>query len=311
MRDSQAIVDAIRQSPAFTGLRLIGVAGSIGRGEKALSDEDLNDVDVFVVVDAFDQQALDELSATLRRLTNTEFTDVCCLKPDKLAGLGRKTRTYQYIYDTLAEHIIWYVDDAYRAQWQSTCALDLRVNTTSAAIVLNTRMWCLLAPLCWEEDHGFGLAWDDGTKTRYQFAKALSAMVDANLILDGNYQCASTADKFDLFRHSKFYGSLSDHQREILESVRHKDYRDEDILALWQDLLIMYVNCRSAGKGLNLFGQTLLYWLNAILSSSRAGVRETTRQNWERQRLLARISRYLQNGGESPNRGFEKINAIR
>ena len=66
----------ILDSKSFINIHIVGIAGSIGRKEKFISDQNLNDIDFFVLADSVVNKKKILLDNKLKKLTDTEFTDV-------------------------------------------------------------------------------------------------------------------------------------------------------------------------------------------------------------------------------------------
>jgi len=235
---SEELINTIIASGAFTAIKIIGVTGSIGRGEKELSDTQLNDVDFFVVADEADVTVKKELDLTLQEMTGTIFTDVLYISTDRFKKYIHCKTIPQFIFDIFRGSLILYIDQDFYPDILKSQDNEYSIIYDSAVAVLYTRIWCLTGP--YQVHNGNICPLDDEEFTFRQMKKAITAIIDAILICEGIYNSPKWSDKLQQITGSGYYEKHKDELDTILEL--HNNICSENFTFAHQNLIRQYIN---------------------------------------------------------------------
>ena len=192
----------IKESGAFGGIKVIGITGSVGKGEKRIVESLCNDIDFFIIADSCVIKKKKRIESGLRKISKTKFTDILFLRTLTFRYQIRKKRVDQYIFDLLKGSLILDSAPDFKRLFSEARNKKYEISSRSAAVVLLTRLWGLTGP--YKADGGKILPLDFSL-TSYQMKKALSAIVDAVLIFERLYSDPLTKAKIKNFRQTKFY----------------------------------------------------------------------------------------------------------
>lgn len=192
----------IQDSSAFKRVKIIGITGSVGRGEKNILDEGLNDVDFFVMADSYDLKRKLELEKKLKDLTKAPFTDILFLRTAKIIKQLKRRFIEQYLYDLIKGYLILCAKNEIPNLVEKAKHKEYKVSKRSGISVLLTRLWCLTGPYRVEK---FKIIPLNVNFTLYQMRKAISAIVDAILIHEDLYCSPYLELKMNGFLTSRFY----------------------------------------------------------------------------------------------------------
>jgi len=228
----------ILKSGAFDRLVAIGITGSIGKGEKSIFDNNINDIDFFVIAEKFDQIKKLKLEKELREITNTKFTDILFLRRQKFMHEVKKKHIDQYLFDLLKSNCLLYALEEYATLLNKLKNKFYKVTYKSAVAVLLTRLWCLTGPYKVLNNKIVPI---EESFTIYQLKKALSAIIDAVLICEKKYNSPRTIDKIENFKKTIFFKKNSPKILELINfffSSNRRLYYDERI---YKDVVNYYL----------------------------------------------------------------------
>ena len=174
----------IKNSRAFTNIQLIGIIGSVGRGERVLGSDNLNDVDFVVVADQCDTSEKLKLEDSLNTSLNTVFSDILYLKTDTFQKIYYRKRVAQSYFDLFNDIKILFISENLSTSIDNLKIRDRTVTIDSGFSVLLTRYSAKY------------LDYDNPNYLyEYQRLKSISAVVDAHLIYTGRYRSGSLESK--------------------------------------------------------------------------------------------------------------------
>ena len=198
-------IKIILSQPGSSDIHLIGVAGSIGRGEKAVSDKNLNDVD-FVVVKDTELRNKNVIERELNKLFGTKYTDILILSRKRFISRFSKRCISQSDYDLIRELAPYYLSGWMKERiYNISPRPNQKVILSSAVAVLATRGW-ILAKENWSVF--------DSLNISLQLRKFGSAIVDAVLIVEGKYFAGTRYEKIKAFSNTQFFLVLSQPEAE-------------------------------------------------------------------------------------------------
>lgn len=221
----------ILDSNSFINIHIVGIAGSIGRKEKFISDKNLNDIDFFVLADSVVNKKKILLDNKLKKLTDTEFTDVTFVQTKHFLKQMRNSSISQFHFDLLNGNEIIYSNNFIDL---NTFVNKHSVLLESGVLVLLTRMWCLIGPFTFENKKIIYKNLDFGF---YQLQKAYSAIVDSVLIKEKSYTSPLTNVKLSLFSKTRFFKLYYDQINSY-----NKYYKKKNNEMAYRSLLIIYLN---------------------------------------------------------------------
>jgi len=213
--------DVILTSGAFNNVKVIGITGSVGRGEKTILDKSLNDVDFFVVADSCEPTAKSEVEERLIELTEAKFTDILFVNSRKFRRNLNARMIDQYLFDLVRCHLLLHADNVFKTTLKQAHKREYQVSHRSAVTVLFTRLWCLTGPY---DVVNSEIRPRDVYFTNYQMSKAIGAIIDAILIHEQLYSTPNPATKKRAFQESAF---CRRHQK--LMQVLHEQQGDPKI----------------------------------------------------------------------------------
>jgi len=192
----------ILESMIFSGVEAVGIAGSVGRKEKKITNTKLNDVDFFVIANTCDFSKKIKLETNLKKITKTFFTDILFLKSSKIKKDLAKNNIPQFLYDLTKSSLILYITPAYKNIINDANNKNYKITYESAVNVIFTRLWCVTGPYTIKNNKIFPI---DHTLTFYQMKKAITAIIDATLICESLYSSSYLTTKIRIFLKSQFY----------------------------------------------------------------------------------------------------------
>jgi predicted nucleotidyltransferase len=231
------IKDMILNSSAFNDIKVIGVTGSIGRGEKSILDENLNDIDFFVISKSENLNEKLTLEKELQKLTNTLFTDIAYINTSKFKIMTEKKIISQFLYDLLKGCCTIYLDEKFSKTFNNARKKEYGISSRSAVQVLLTRLWCLTGPYEIKEGK---IAPINAIFTSYQMRKAFSAIIDAVLIHENVYKSPCSSYKLRKFSETNFYTEHEIKLNELLEFYKNKD-KNFDFERTYNNLVDLYL----------------------------------------------------------------------
>lgn len=287
------ILDQIFQSKAFNEIKLIGIAGSVGRGEKTLLDTNLNDIDLFIVAGGVDLIRKTRLEEELNRLLNTKFTDITFYTERKFNNEVNSDVISQFWFDTLKGSYILYKDDSFNYEKERYLNKKYRVKINSSYTVFFTRLWCLMGPYRIIE---YKFLVRDFDLAFYQLKKAISAVIDAVLIKEMIYDTPIKQEKLIKFTKTNFYLANTELVDDVLMYYTQNNLIVEDIYEVYRKVLDLYLLCRDYIFGKNslikvLFMIDYKFPLKLILMKHKS---KKIRQYIERYNLLLQLKEMLE-----------------
>jgi len=282
----------ILNSSAFSRLAVVGIGGSIGRREKKITDENLNDVDFFVVADSCNQKRKAESEDSLRDLTKAAFTDILYFNTKKLKRKIKNKIIDQFLYDLIKSSMILYTNPNLENPLARTKNREYKISYQSAVAVLFTRLWCLTGPYTVKSRKITPI---NPQLTFYQMRKAISAIIDSVLILEGLYNTSSDL-KAKNFLKSDF---CKKHESNIKILLNFYEGLNEDFDSIYQLLTHYYLLTMHyvIGKDVtNLINFPLRKKL--LLAIFKENERRTITQIIMRHRTLKLINRFYKNRDE-------------
>lgn len=221
----------ILDSSSFINIHIVGIAGSIGRKEKCISDKNLNDIDFFVLADSVVYKKKELLDNKLKQITNTEFTDITFVKTKYFLKQMRNSSISQFHFDLLHGNVIIYSNNSIDL---SNFVNKHSILMESGVLVLLTRMWCLIGPFKFEKKK---IICKNVDFALYQLQKAYSAIVDSVLIKEKSYMSPLTNIKHSLFNKTRFYKLHYDK----IDSY-NMYYKQKNHEMAYKSLLTLYLN---------------------------------------------------------------------
>jgi hypothetical protein len=234
----------ILESNVFNNIIYIGITGSIGRGEKSITDKCINDVDFFVIADNVNPILKLQLEKKLQEITKTIFTDILYLNTKKISKKLKNHTIDQYLFDIIHGNMKLYSNSNLL---DSTKNNNYTLSLLSAKEVLLSRLWALVVPYSIQDN--ILLPIKNETFSLYQMKKAYSAIIDAVLILEEQYSSPLKSIKLINFRKTKFYLKYKK-ENDLLLSYTYQKYN----LDIFKSLILLYkiVIHNLIGKELNL-----------------------------------------------------------
>lgn len=213
-------LEIILNSDVFQSVHMIGIIGSVGRREKAITDENLNDVDFLVIAEDCCYEEKVKLERILNRELGTLFTDVLFLTPStvrkKFLGNGSFPQSYFDIINDLD------------AMWMSERGTELkeiiknckkRPSIDSGVALIVTR---------------FNVINDEEMKKctdlNYQYGKNVKALIDGYNLIQKTYKQGSHEDKVSNLKGKQLQQFLSTSLYCELENVAPCTFREKVIL---------------------------------------------------------------------------------
>lgn len=283
----------ILNSSAFKGLKIIGITGSIGRGEKSIVDENLNDIDFFVIANSCNLYRKLAIENKLKKLTNTHFTDILFLKTRKFKKNLRANLIDQYLLDLITGSRLLYGRDDFVKIFESAKEIKYEVSHQSAIAILLTRLWCLTGPYSIRKSKIVPFKEEF---TFYQMRKAIGAIIDAILIHEKLYCSPYLELKMENFLTSRFYKENKMSTDLLLEFYSGKI---EDFERIYNILITMYLLAidQIIGKDINSYLSFPLK-KTLFLSVIRKNQRKNIKQIIKRYNTLKLVHQFFIEKGE-------------
>lgn len=218
----EMIRDIILFSEVFKKIYCIGITGSIGRKEKKIIDSNLNDVDFFVIAEDIIKEK-SQLEKKLNQILKTEFSDILYLNIKKYKKIYSMNTLEQSFYDLRLGSIYLYEKTEFREINKKIILKEYNISHRSAFTVYCTRMWCLVGAYDFNEKEGIIIK--DEKFANYQVKKAISAIIDATLILNNKYTGIKTFQKIEALKTTKFYFKYQEYYNKILDIYLNKDFK--------------------------------------------------------------------------------------
>ena len=175
------VVELICSTDVFDGIKAIAAGGSVGTLEKSIYEID-NDLDLFVVADGMKYNK-ENLEKQLNKMLGTYYSDITYYESLKFEHLQHSKNLSQCDFDNLRSKYVLY------GSLQQPANEGQVVKQSSAATVLLTRLWCLLAHSKLNSNQVFVPR--DINASELQIKKAVSAIIDSQLIIRGIYDYAT------------------------------------------------------------------------------------------------------------------------
>jgi len=219
----------IFSSNVFSDISYIGITGSIGRGEKDINDDNINDIDFIVIASSCNYNKKYLLDKELQKITNTRFTDILYLNDKKFIAKVKKIYIEQYLFDFIFGNLPIYS----KINLEQYKNINYKISLISAKDVLFTRLWALIAPFKIENNNLTHR--DDLYFSMYQLKKAYSAIIDAVLIKENLYNSPQKSIKVLIFKQSSFYQS----HFEVIKLVEYDKFQEFNI-EVYRNVLYLY-----------------------------------------------------------------------
>ena len=181
------IKEVIIESKAFSNIEYIGIAGSIGRGEKSIFDDELNDIDFIVVGKIEDEKIKSQIEKRLCCITNTEYTDITVINR-KLINENFSV-IHQYLFDFINGNVDIYSSNSLKYEMTKLREKKIRITRFSIINLFITRSFCLDVNITNNDESYF---------FRYQLRKVILAYIDSFLIYLGEYKTTTCQKKIEI-----------------------------------------------------------------------------------------------------------------
>lgn len=183
------VVDLIIKSRAFNNIEYIGIAGSIGRGEKTIFTPNLNDIDFIVIGEIVNANFKEEIERKLCDITSTDFTDITVI--DRKVITKDYHYMHQYLFDFIHGNIELYSTMNVSTHMKKLCEKKIKVTKFSIVNLFITRSYCLDVNKETKLDDIF---------LRYQLRKVILGYIDALLIVSSEYATINTIEKIEVIK---------------------------------------------------------------------------------------------------------------
>ena len=230
------IKDMIFSSNIFKEIYAVFIAGSIGRKEKKIIDKNLNDVDFYVVAKKMIKDKK-ELEEKLNLFFKTRFTDISFISLKQYRRIYSKTYLEQIFYDINRGAVYLYESLKFKKMRENNQSRKYKILKRSAYIVYCTRLWCLVGPYDFDEKNGIYIK--DEQFAIYQIKKAISAIIDASLILCDSYNKIDKMSKIKSLKVTKYYIENIEYYKKLLEFYFKKNKKIN--LQIYSEILNMYL----------------------------------------------------------------------
>jgi hypothetical protein len=248
------VVETVKESEISYKIDLLLLGGGFGRGEGSviLKNEHYvtaNDIDLFVITrSSISNKEKKELKKKLEDQFELKDCGIDVLDLNKLYNHAKKGKLQQDVFDLLKGHIILWEnckDFEIASEFEKIINKKYLIKMSSAYDVLRTRMWCIVAPIDFEEEK---LCVDKNYKSEifayFQIAKAATAIIDSILIADSVYITPSFAVKLEQFKSTMFY---KENDAEVLVKLVRRKIYNQDPICLQSDTIekIVYLYCKA------------------------------------------------------------------
>lgn len=214
------IKQKIFDAKIFKKIEGILITGSIGRGDKYLNDDYLNDIDIIVVADELISiERKRELEKELNILMKTKFTDIFYINRKKFFKIYKKSKIEQTYYDILKGNILLFETTEFKNLFKKFKEKSYEILKRSAYSNYCTRIWCLIGPYVLSNEGKIIL--EDTEFGRYQIKKAMSSIIDATLILDNKYKNIKNYEKLKDIKKTSYYFKYPSFYEEILSIYKN------------------------------------------------------------------------------------------
>lgn len=218
-------VDLIRDSDAFYKPHLIGVIGSVGRGEKAITDQNLNDVDFVVIAEECFYDEKLKLEKILNAELQTIFTDILFLKPSTVYKKYKGNQSFpQSYYDIISDLDVMWISERGIELKDIIKNCKKRPSVDSGIALILTRFYAI-------NDEEIKKL----TDFNYQYCKNVKALIDGSNLVRKTYKNETLEERVRRIRDPKLHqflttsmlNELADNSADMLRKKvvsLHKEY---------------------------------------------------------------------------------------